>query len=456
LFVAGSQAGYFRSANEFIPHAIQLFKDTSKDFTNCECRICNPRRRQTEISRIMAQKGVTLSRAIPTPPVDPTTKRKHSAELRQIQTAALPIPLVNMPRHCWYRKDELVWVILDKAIEKQEKDSYAIRMWPGIITDVTPRTPGVLLEAFAQRNPEAIGYDRELYECNCTVGLLNISDLGWRVSVNDTSILPFSIYSPPGNLLNYLRTIMPNNHCSPVRDILGQSLREVAPFYIKALEIAEQIQYDVRMSSSPEILCWGAERIMAGDIVRLACSRNALAPVFGEHFPSSKVVPRGPGKRMREICQVQGYDPIFFGSGSRAGFFKIVRFDLDSALPSLVGHFYELVDGDYDQEMDDHTMEESGSGDKSDLAREHHFSDSFQLLLQPVILPGGEALETYVPFEKIAGRCYRGMLQFCAPAREVLFSAKAGDSIDDIIKEWKPIWEVEGLVPVDVSNEEQA
>ncbi|KAK7045610.1 hypothetical protein VNI00_007443 [Paramarasmius palmivorus] len=406
----------------------------------------------------MAQMGVTLLPTISTPSVGSTTKRKHSAELRQIHTAALSNPPVNVSKHTrWYRKDELVWVILNKAIAKQEKGPYAIRMWPGIITDVTPRISGVLLEAFSQRHPEVIERERELYECQCTVELLNISDAGRYITVNDTTILPFSVYSPTGNLRNYLRTIISDNHCSPVWDILGQSFQEVAPSYIKALEIAEQIQYDVRIHSSPENLCWGAERIMAGDMIRLACSRNALAPVFREHFPGGKVAPRGPGKRMREICKVQGYDPAFFGSGSRAGFFKVVRFDLDSAPPSLVGHFYELVDGDYDQEMDDHAIENSSSDDTPDLAKgEHSSSDAFQLLLRPVILPGGETLETLVPFERIAGRCYRGMLQFCAAVGEVLFSAKAGDSIDDIIKEWKPIWEVEGLIPVDVSNEEQA
>ena len=151
----------FRSANEFIPHAVWLMTDESMNRANCECKYCakKPQRIVTQVLDLPS--GPRRTSSLPGSPS--RTIRRHR-EVRKPKPYAhvrrMPKPIkpsraapeqslvperdqdvrhllvsgrAGTPR--WHRKHELVWCALNPPIRGETEDE-CIQFWPGIIERV--------------------------------------------------------------------------------------------------------------------------------------------------------------------------------------------------------------------------------------------------------------------------------------------------------------------------------
>ncbi|KAK7041712.1 hypothetical protein VNI00_009001 [Paramarasmius palmivorus] len=367
-----------------------------------------------------------------------TKKEKNVHQTPKALETILPLGLQTLScRSCWYRIGELVWVILDKG-------SSSIPTWPGIIVAATPKVSLVCPQVVAtssggHKEHWDLGSifmdDSDFYEYKCRVELLGIPGSGRYATVEETQILPFSVCSATEEL-EVIKSDS-DSKCVHIGKDLKLSLEKATTLYTDALQVVKQLcnvwshstsrdESETPLAPDHDGVWLGAENIVVGDIVMLRCSTQALIPNLDQFLP------QGPGKRMRKMCQLQEYDTAYYGSSSRAVFLKINAFDFGQTQPepSVVGDFYELVDGDHENVSRAHA-------DAKD--------PQFQLLFLPINVPNNQ--EAMVPFSKIFGRYYRGISRSRAMAAwKTLFPISV---IAESPEKWGAMWKLEGLVAAD-------
>ncbi|KAJ3787856.1 hypothetical protein GGU11DRAFT_787619 [Lentinula aff. detonsa] len=355
----------FRSAREFIPHAIWLFCNPGLNHALCQCI---HRRYQ----------------------LNPSGDHQHLQNITNLQSQGLPFSsldsrsssisideavhqLRETRSDSEIRKGEVIWAALNPAITDFHSRAApnAIRLWPALVLGLT---------MFRSENTTI--FKVQLF------GLLPSQ----ACSVQKSRILPFNAYTLPLVLTNSLRFVLQSRQAQAYPDspeLLTLNFEEsdrafphnpsfaaAALPYIQALSEAfrhihgrscyRNVVLHLEMATATPnisfIPCncmsgfqdnaessafqWGAEYIQDGDLVRLKTSRKDLVP-----FKQFLHPPSGP---------VQSYSQIWSppnekgGAFSRGLFLKIMTVQLLSPAEhpespstlSAVGILYEVADKD--------------------------------------------------------------------------------------------------------------
>ncbi|KAF9006127.1 hypothetical protein BDQ17DRAFT_1389700 [Cyathus striatus] len=224
----------FRSVNEFIPHAIWLYRDYKRTPAACQCKYC-AKKTQKEVTSTLS---IFRSTSISSSPIPSANKARvvreknislHSNRERQrdqkvyasVQKALKPVnqtlslkpsshvlkqPMVaernadiravtartSMPLKRWYREGELVFCAIKPPIVGPSPD-VVINVWPGIVEETKLKTmPGPRDDKFLP-----ISSTVNMYK----VLLLAVSH---SLVVSDDEVLPYQAYSMPEGLIQAL------------------------------------------------------------------------------------------------------------------------------------------------------------------------------------------------------------------------------------------------------------
>ncbi|KAI0075301.1 hypothetical protein K474DRAFT_1664349 [Panus rudis PR-1116 ss-1] len=243
-----TNAPKFRSANEFVPHAIWLFTDPTMDRSNCECKYCakKPQKAISATLGLSQKKGGSPSPSGVTRPTrlrerperkkpPPQLKKKPYTAVRK--TYRPPKKLVGPKQHMtpernndiresltkteistprMYRPGELVWCGLKPPIRapsgRPEED---IVFWPGIVDDTELKSVPIPREGSAeasqatsmngQSDPSAekpVPWDIRQW----TVYKVKLLPSEQYIRITDQEALPYLAYAPPESLLQGIRT----------------------------------------------------------------------------------------------------------------------------------------------------------------------------------------------------------------------------------------------------------
>ncbi|KAJ3983940.1 hypothetical protein F5890DRAFT_1595849 [Lentinula detonsa] len=350
----------FRSARDFIPHAIWLFCNPGLNHA-----LCTHRRARLNPGDHQHLQNITnlQSQGLPFSSLDSRSSSISIDEaVHQLRETRSDSEI---------RKGEVIWAALNPAITDFDSRAApnAIRLWPALVLELT---------TFRSENTTI--FKVQLF------GLLPSQ----ACSVQKSRILPFNAYMLPMVLTNSLRFVLQSRQAQAYPDSLTLNFEEsdrafphnpsfaaAALPYIQALSEAfrhihgrscyrnvvlhlEMATATPNISFIPCNQCmsgfqdnaessafqWGAEYIQAGDLVRLKTSRKDLVP-----FQQFLHPPSGP---------VQSYSQIWSppnengGAVSRGLFLKIMTVQLltpaehpeSPSTTSAVGILYEVADED--------------------------------------------------------------------------------------------------------------
>lgn len=286
----------FRSPPEFIPHAKFLYESNSAD--PCLCKYCSGTKSQRQVSQ---QFGLSSTTRLPG-----STMLRPTPVVRRIvhaaKPAASPRQLFSRERNSDMRSKrplrqaELVWAALDEPIRGKHPDE-VIAFWPAIVMDAPRVKPHVI----DHQPGKPYNIKQEYMYKLRLLGVMHAQVLP------EHRILPFHAHLVPMELLYRLQEITPppglspdfhqlhDFHPFPVTNPDGTTssppiFNEVALAFALGIQIAEEIRYYWTptdpwefKSSQPGMverrfqgLWWGAERIWAGEVVRLKPSRFTL------------------------------------------------------------------------------------------------------------------------------------------------------------------------------------
>ncbi|KAF8634585.1 hypothetical protein AX17_004174 [Amanita inopinata Kibby_2008] len=257
VYLFGSRRGRFRSINEFIPHAIWLMRDSSRENASCTCKYCS-KKAQKEITASMSN----ILRSSPNT-VSPTSSRAKSTRdrrpistrprdrVRDTRTYAAVQKRPEITNHTmlvernadlravsaktemklkrWFREGEIVWCALDPPIPSTYmSEDASIKFWPALVEETRLKTQAVhregVSDAYAAMNVDhnADGESKDLVVDNVS------SEVPWTVrqsysykvqllAVNRTLIipddktLPYQAHIPPAGLISALQAFPPEN-----------------------------------------------------------------------------------------------------------------------------------------------------------------------------------------------------------------------------------------------------
>lgn len=273
----------FRSANEFIPHAVWLMTDETMDRANCECKYCAKKPQRVVTQDLDLPSSARRTSSIPSSPSKnirrhrevrkpkPYAHVRHMPKPIKTSRAAPDQALVperdqdiryllvsgreSAPR--WHRKHELVWCALNPPIRGELKEE-CIQFWPGIVERVDLHADAVGKEGesvaeglspppshtqtrqsssftespFDGEGPQvsasadgAPDWDvRQWYSYN--VKFLAVTH---ACAASDKEVLPYLAYTPPEDLVSRLQDILPQTMQSRAEE-MGADLTRVSAF----------------------------------------------------------------------------------------------------------------------------------------------------------------------------------------------------------------------------------
>ncbi|KAG5723675.1 hypothetical protein E4T56_gene20246 [Termitomyces sp. T112] len=249
LYLFGSVNRRYRSINEFIPHAIWLYRNSTMDMSKCLCKYC----RKLPQREVTASHAPGIMRASHNSPSTPRSrpgrpkavhevaaKRAHDKVYASVQRAPLPVisksPNVHskatmlvernsdlravssktsMKLRRWFRTGELLWCALTRPIEGP--NNTAIYFWPGLVDEVKLKSRPVPRKTLAEtRAPLENGKAPD-------VAVRDTSDIvPWSISqsteyrmqllavnhtylVSDDQVLPYQAHVPSDDLITALK-----------------------------------------------------------------------------------------------------------------------------------------------------------------------------------------------------------------------------------------------------------
>ena len=268
LAYTGPPKTRFRSINEFIPHAIWLMQDPSKNLP-CQCKYCT-KKPQKEITASMSNilrftprgsQSATPSR--PRPPREKVKGVHHRAIRTQshvrepkvyaaVQKAPIPLSrsanvskretmiperskdlravhaVTEMRMRRWFRVGELVWCALTPPIIGPG-DGVVIRFWPGLVDECRLKSKPI---PRASASPAPSQPERPAIRQNGNQGDVVLEDDGsslpWTIQqstvykvqllavgnsyvVQDDQVLPYQAHIPPNELITGLQAFPPQS-----------------------------------------------------------------------------------------------------------------------------------------------------------------------------------------------------------------------------------------------------
>ncbi|CAL1715091.1 unnamed protein product [Somion occarium] len=221
----------FRSANEFVPHAIWLFTDETLNKLNCECKYCS-KKSQRLVSESF---GLSQKRSVgsPTPSAvrsnklrerqkkpQPLPKKKPYTAVRRALRAPKRVPgpkQVVVPersndvhqslrksdvfRPRLFRQDELIWCAINPPISSSSGVAESsIPFWPGIVEDLNLKAVPITMES-ASANGDSPAWKVQQW----TIYKVKLLGCNHFCSVTDMEALPYLAYAPSEALLQGLR-----------------------------------------------------------------------------------------------------------------------------------------------------------------------------------------------------------------------------------------------------------
>lgn len=272
VYLFGSRKkGRFRSINEFIPHAIWLMRDDSREHESCSCKYCS-KKSQKEITASMSNilrsspTGTSPSPSRPRPtrekkprqsvPNKPRGRdsRTYAAVQKRPEVAKQAMLVernsdlraifsrTDMKLKRWFREGELVWCALDRSIScPDQSEDVAIRFWPALVDETRLKSQAVNQgvsdpQAYlrtddgsvqnADGDNEAASYPQEpswtvLQYYSYKVHLLVTNN---TLIVPDDRILPYQALAPSNGLMNAMSSFPPER-----LDLDRDSLRSFDP-----------------------------------------------------------------------------------------------------------------------------------------------------------------------------------------------------------------------------------
>ncbi|EJD47987.1 hypothetical protein AURDEDRAFT_162961 [Auricularia subglabra TFB-10046 SS5] len=209
LYLYGSNtATKFRSVNEFVPHAIWLFREHEGEA--CGCKYCSKSKNQGEIT---AQYGLPLGMGKELPP--PVTVRKI------VRPVFVPAPDQHVPRardadlraalklERRYRIGEIVWCELNPPIAHPKKPTLCLEFWPAIVREirlsnkVTERKPLPEQPSSAGTSKAAARAEYSVKQThNYKVQLIGVRHMH---ILPEGELLPYMAWNPNDDLITYLK-----------------------------------------------------------------------------------------------------------------------------------------------------------------------------------------------------------------------------------------------------------
>ncbi|PVG00733.1 hypothetical protein CPB86DRAFT_782281 [Serendipita vermifera] len=315
-------ASKFRSTNEFIPHAYWLMTTSTLDNSECECKYCAGKKRQTDVNESVfgtprATPRLSASRPLmskpkrvrrersESPPPRPPPRRQDTK--RKIPKYRYPLPSLGVLRDevdnkytmrlryvelhegQMIRTAELVWIPLPEPIRHSSQKSLFIEFWPALVEDIEYKKELV-------PDPESTSYN--IQEKRYIVTRPLSSGL---TTVKVSTALPYRAWDLDTNLVEVVKAVpFPQEFDDTLESTIfdsqnyygglipGVTLEQAAPYFAVAVQTAARMdtywspQYEIiNNSSSPSAtyyqgLWLGAERIWLNELVRIVPDHHDL------------------------------------------------------------------------------------------------------------------------------------------------------------------------------------
>ncbi|KAH7105805.1 hypothetical protein BKA62DRAFT_688018 [Auriculariales sp. MPI-PUGE-AT-0066] len=227
LYLYGSKlVGKFRSVNEFVPHAIWLYRDDPN--TPCGCKYCAKIKSQREVSDsyglpshqgppVESSLPVTI-RAVPRPIGVPQPQALFSRERDKDIRAAIR-------RDRRYRIGELVWCRLPQPLKSPARSDLVIDYWPATVMESHVKA---LRVSGGQSNPREWSVRQSYHYKVQLLGVLHQWD------VPEDIVVPYLAYMCSTPMLRYVA------HELRPPEPLSKDLRETVPFFPLPAEMFRQ------------------------------------------------------------------------------------------------------------------------------------------------------------------------------------------------------------------------